>query len=403
MINELLMYAENHRHDSSKDHLEMVISGQFSVDLVDQARSTLVREFGHLCLFHGDMQKKRQSSCNRSEVMAMVGDIVKALELLEQNHVGAVFVAKDWSKVPKVHPEQVTDLSMADKVAQIEAKLQMYEQTMSQLRGETLATKDRITSLESDSEAHGQQLHQILSSVVLKKGDSKTPSMAQAVIGGASSGPMAAGSGGSGLPVTILGASTATDTDDSDDHDGENVSTSSEPPAASLGNNRDVFFSPQGRPASKQLQAAQLLGRGRANSEPDGTSNQAPFYRPKDQLRRERNKKHLQQPKGRPPPASQVGTRIQPIIGQAKDTLIRAAPAPDVELTVTRVDSNCSLKNLSDYINRKGVVHLDLQVLKEGPYYNTYYVKIAQRDVHKVRDGNFWPEGIHVRKYFPPR
>ncbi len=34
---------------------------------------------------------------------------------------------------------------------------------------------------------------------------------------------------------------------------------------------------------------------------------------------------------------SQIGTRHQPINGQARDMQIRAAPAPDVELTVTPV------------------------------------------------------------------
>ncbi len=35
---------------------------------------------------------------------------------------------------------------------------------------------------------------------------------------------------------------------------------------------------------------------------------------------------------------SQIGIRHQPIIGQARDRQIRAAPAPDVELTFTHVE-----------------------------------------------------------------
>ncbi len=43
---------------------------------------------------------------------------------------------------------------------------------------------------------------------------------------------------------------------------------------------------------------------------------------------------------------SQIGTRHQPIIGQARDTQIRAAPAPDVELTVSHVYINFSAHDL---------------------------------------------------------
>ncbi len=100
---------------------------------------------------------------------------------------------------------------------------------------------------------------------------------------------------------------------------------------------------------------------------------------------------------------SQIGTRHQPIIGQEWDTQIRAAPAPDVELPVTRVDINCSAHDLGAYTNSQGILHKDVQVLQEGPNYNTFYVKVSQSDMTKVWNSSFWPEGIFVRKYYPSR
>ncbi len=47
-----------------------------------------------LDFFHPDICKQRQTSNNTTEVMVMCGDIVKALEDLERNHIEIDFVTK---------------------------------------------------------------------------------------------------------------------------------------------------------------------------------------------------------------------------------------------------------------------------------------------------------------------
>ncbi len=98
---------------------------------------------------------------------------------------------------------------------------------------------------------------------------------------------------------------------------------------------------------------------------------------------------------------NQFGSRRQSIIGQARDTGIRAVPAPDVELTVTQIDINSSQQDLGAYINSKGVLYKDLQALQEGPVYSTFYVKVTHVDMDKVLNSSFWPEGILVRNFYP--
>ncbi len=96
IVNELLMYTEFHRHSCTRYMLETVLSGHFSGEIVDAARLCLVREFDYLVLFHPDIKKQWQSSSNRTEVMAMCGDIIRALEELEINDIEVEFVAKNW-------------------------------------------------------------------------------------------------------------------------------------------------------------------------------------------------------------------------------------------------------------------------------------------------------------------
>ncbi len=51
----------------------------------------------------------------------------------------------------------------------------------------------------------------------------------------------------------------------------------------------------------------------------------------------------------------------------------------------------------------QGILHKDVQFLKEGPNYNSFYVKVYQSDMTKVRNSSFWTEGIFVRKVYPSR
>ncbi len=51
----------------------------------------------------------------------------------------------------------------------------------------------------------------------------------------------------------------------------------------------------------------------------------------------------------------------------------------------------------------KDIINKDVQVLQEGPNYNTFYVKVSQSDMTKVWNSSFWPEGIFVRKHYSSR
>ncbi len=147
----------------------------------------------------------------------------------------------------------------------------------------------------------------------------------------------------------------------------------------------------------------QGLMRDRMFAEPDGSSingSRAPDFA--NQVLQNNHQQGLQAsvPRQSFSGNNQFGSRRQPIIGQARDTGIRAVPAPDVELTVTRIDINCSQQELGAYINSKGVLYKDLQALQRGHDYSTFYVKVTHMDMDKVCNSIFWSEGILVRGVF---
>ncbi len=129
--NELLMCTEWHRQCSTREVLENVLSGHFSAEHVDEVRSCLVSELDDLGFFHSDIHKQRQMSNNRTEVMVMSGDIIKALEDLERNHIEIDFVAENWDILPKYKPEESTNLSIAERMAELEAKFTTQSQILS--------------------------------------------------------------------------------------------------------------------------------------------------------------------------------------------------------------------------------------------------------------------------------
>ncbi len=138
--------------------MENVLSGHFSAEHVDEARYCLVSELDDLGFFHPYICKQRQTSNNRTEVMDMCGDIIKALEDLERNHIEIDFVAKNWDILPKYKPEESTNLSIAERMAELEAKFTTQSQTLSELKAQSLVTNDKVKTIRSDCDAHEQQL-----------------------------------------------------------------------------------------------------------------------------------------------------------------------------------------------------------------------------------------------------
>ncbi len=89
------------------------------------------------------------------------------------------FVAKNWDILPKYKPEESTNLSIAERMAELEAKLTTQSQTRSELKAQSLVTNDKVKTIHSDCAAHEQQLQQILTSVILTKSRESTPTAAQ--------------------------------------------------------------------------------------------------------------------------------------------------------------------------------------------------------------------------------
>ncbi len=100
----------------------------------------------------------RRVSPNHTEIMAISEDIIDVLYGLEENEIDVICYAVNWHCVPKVKPEAISDLSVTEKLAEIEAKFKLYDNTLSELKKESIKIKDRVTNVDNDSGMHGNML-----------------------------------------------------------------------------------------------------------------------------------------------------------------------------------------------------------------------------------------------------
>ena len=54
--------------------------------------------------------------------MALYCDLIDDLFKLEENNIQVVCVASNWKRLPRINPEEVTQIRMVDKLAQLESK-----------------------------------------------------------------------------------------------------------------------------------------------------------------------------------------------------------------------------------------------------------------------------------------
>lgn len=142
VVNEVLMYAEYHRNGAAKDNIIRVIASHFSVEDLYAARGVLIEKGG--ALISADLMRSRKDSNNRTEKMKVSEDILEALELIE-GHVNCMFVAHNWLDLPKCGPEEVSELSVAEKVAVHDAKFKSYDDTLSTMQAQLMTVMDRLS------------------------------------------------------------------------------------------------------------------------------------------------------------------------------------------------------------------------------------------------------------------
>ena len=111
-----------------------------------------------------------------------------------------------------------------------------------------------------------------------------------------------------------------------------------------------------------------------------------------------------QQPKptgGQQMQQSHVRDARRPVVGESDNAEgLRAAPLPGRDFFVYRVHKDDGDTELSEYIKKKGV---DVRALTKTNHheakFNSFKLAVSMEDAAKVTDPQFWPRGIHIRRW----
>ena len=146
LVNEVLMYAEFHRNSASKENIVNTMCGFYSYDEIKIAKSILYERFGNLNILLNSAE--RRTTENRSDLMATSCDIIDDLFKLEESDIKVLCCGSNWMRLPKINPEEITNISIADKLAQMEAKFAKYESALTDVKCSNSKMDARIKRIE---------------------------------------------------------------------------------------------------------------------------------------------------------------------------------------------------------------------------------------------------------------
>ena len=146
LISEVLMYADFHRKSATKKKLVNTMCGFFTDVEIKRGKSLLYDRFGAQNILQNGVA--RRGTDNRTELMAIYCDIVDDLSKLEEKEIPITCCATNWKRIPRINPEEISNISMADKLGQLEAKFALYESALSDIRVENSLMDNRVAKIE---------------------------------------------------------------------------------------------------------------------------------------------------------------------------------------------------------------------------------------------------------------
>lgn len=97
------------------------------------------------------------------------------------------------------------------------------------------------------------------------------------------------------------------------------------------------------------------------------------------------------------------GKKRNVIIGNKTNCEIKGAPEPNRDLFIFRLDSDTTDTSLRKYITEKGITVRELELKSNAEAkFKSYRLSVPKTQFAKLLDGDMWPEGVGVRKFFVP-
>ena len=382
IMNPLLTYAKYGLSNSSTESVVKAMSGYYTLDEAMEAKICLWNKYAE-CL--GD-PKSRRDSCQRSELVAHIRDILDALKILDENRVETVIVtdAQGLSRLPKSMPEELNNICVVDRLGKLEERLASLEDTVSQNRVDSLQLKDSVAAMKAGSQQ----------------------SFAEAVRGPVHN------------AISLLSHTQALQTGSlqhntrmGDRGDTEQSAAIHQPSSDNMAQVR-INQSDRGRPRGRGLASQRGLRSGRG-SIPLGRRELSRDI--VDMYGSNRSVKSIQQGSttggdedGFQFPRSyrkKIDTNRKKVVkGTNTSAAIRGAPLPSRDLFVYRLDQDTTEDIMRKHLTDNGVTVRELVCTSHpNSAFKSFKLTVPVNQVDEVYKESLWPVGVCIRRYWKSR
>ena len=147
LIQPLLAYILFSMQSATRDNIKLAVLGRFSAEEILEAKSKLWESRGESL---GQFPLRKESRA-RPEKEAHIIDILQAIDTLDKDENLPLIVidAMSLGKIPRSHPEELNNISLCDRLNQLESRFKNMHDIMDRCVTENLAMKDEIEVLKS--------------------------------------------------------------------------------------------------------------------------------------------------------------------------------------------------------------------------------------------------------------
>ena len=346
LVQPLLSYIVFSMQSGTVNNIRNAVLGKFSETQILEAKNALWEHCGNKII--GEKSRRIRSTA-RSAADAHLHDILTAWNKLDEADECPMLVlnAHSLHTIPRSHPEELNNISLFDRLNQLESRSQAMQEVLDRIVAENILLKEQVLNLSSYSSR--------------TKATDTTFTEAGSI-------PVVTQSHRGKSPNNLLTNKEVTG----------NMSDSVHTAASSISGNFASTLDQQSNHANVKSTNIQYT-----TCDKDGFRQ--PTYVLKKQRRSEHRKRNI-------------------VKGSAASGTLHGAPEPNRDIFVYRVDSKTKCDDLKEYMEEKSfkVMNIELKSNSQSRY-KSFKVTIPVSQMPLIFDEGKWPEGVCVRKFYQPR
>jgi hypothetical protein len=365
IVNELLCYACQYMRISTREQLQKTLMVYYEIQDIIKAKQIVCSTYASIGEF-----SQRRSSKERSEKQAHIEDILNAIYDLDALDADFRFVALNLRNVPKWDPNNTDNFALAEKLSLLEGRIASMELTASENKIDVINCKDSISKAEKRLNNTDQDIAVLYN---------KTSSYADKIKIGTPNSQLVH----QPEPLTAKISVPADCRPDTAEHERSSPSFFNKifprlsPPKVDITKQKTIVDAPK-KSEAETVQSAMLQLR----QDSDGFQ-----FQRRERLRQQKEKRSR-----------------TVVAGTGRSTRLRGGPPPIRKFFVYRVDKTSTVEDIEAHLTEQSVVYNDVCLLSNPEArFNSFRVDVPLNMMDKVMDDSMWPEGIRIRKYFPPK